>query len=123
MPMFLQGLTGVSRRLANGGYDYAHAQDVLWLNEVMSISAFGLFAFQLFFIFNFFWTLFRTRYETETDTNPWKANTIEWTDTTSPPLGHGNFETIPSVYRGPYEYSVDGHKKDYVHKQRNNYGY
>ena len=112
-PMFLQGLTGMSRRLANGGYDYAHAQDVLWLNEVMSISAFGLFAFQLFFIFNFFWTLFRSRYENETDTNPWKANTIEWTDTTSPPLGHGNFETIPSVYRGPYEYSVDGHEKDY----------
>ena len=48
MPMFLQGLTGMSRRLANGGYDYAHAQDVLYLNEIMSISAFALFVFQLF---------------------------------------------------------------------------
>ena len=113
MPMFLQGLAGVSRRLANGGYDYAHAKEVLYLNEIMSISAFTLFFFQLFFIFNFFWTLFRNRYESETDTNPWKATTIEWTETTSPPLGHGNFETIPSVYRGPYEYSVDGHEKDY----------
>jgi len=113
MPMFLQGLAGVSRRLANGGYDYAHAKEVLYLNEIMSISAFTLFFFQLFFIFNFFWTLFRNCYESETDTNPWKATTIEWTETTSPPLGHGNFETIPSVYRGPYEYSVDGHEKDY----------
>ena len=113
MPMFLQGLTGLSRRMANGGYDYAHAKEVLYLNEIMSISAFLLFVFQLFFIFNFFWTIFRKRYKTESDTNPWKATTIEWTDTTSPPLGHGNFEVIPSVYRGPYEYSVEDHEKDY----------
>jgi len=120
MPMFLQGLTGLSRRMSNGGYDYAHAQEVLWLNEIMSISAFALFIFQLFFIFNFFWTILRKRYDEvmvrkwiESDPNPWKATTIEWTDTTSPPLGHGNFETIPSVYRGAYEYSVDNHKKDY----------
>jgi len=113
MPMFLQGLTGLSRRMANGGYDYAHAKDILYLNEIMSISAFALFAFQLFFIFNFFWTIFRKKYETESDTNPWKATTIEWTETTSPPLGHGNFEVIPKVYRGPYEYSVEGHSKDY----------
>ena len=113
MPMFLQGLTGLSRRMANGGYDYAHAKEVLYLNEIMSISAFLLFFFQLFFIYNFFWTIFRKRYETESDTNPWKATTIEWTDTTSPPLGHGNFEVIPSVYRGAYEYSVEGREKDY----------
>ena len=113
MPMFLQGLTGMSRRLANGGYDYVHAQDVLYLNEIMSISAFSLFVFQLFFIANFFWTLFRNKHESEADTNPWNSTTIEWTDTTSPPLGHGNFEKVPSVYRGPYEYSVDGHDKDY----------
>ena len=55
----------------------------------------------------------RDRKWLESDTNPWKANTIEWTDTTSPPLGHGNFDSIPSVYRGPYEYSVDGQEEDY----------
>ena len=113
LPMYLQGLAGVSRRLANGGYDYAHAKDVLYLNEIMSISAFLLFAFQLFFIVNFFWTLFRGRYDNETDTNPWKSTTIEWTETSSPPLGHGNFEVIPNVYRGPYEYSVEGREEDY----------
>ncbi len=113
MPMFIQGLAGVSRRLANGGYDYAHAEPVLYLNVIMSFSAFALFFFQLFFIANFFWTLFREKYETESDTNPWKSTTIEWTDTTSPPLGHGNFETIPSVFRGPYEYSVEGRDEDY----------
>ena len=40
--------------------------------------------------------------------NPWGATTLDWTDTTSPPLGHGNFEIVPKVYRGPYEYSVPG---------------
>ena len=49
----------------------------------------------------------------ESDTNPWKSTTIEWTETTSPPLGHGNFEKIPVVFRGPYEYSVEGSDEDY----------
>ena len=40
-PMFIQGMAGVSRRLYDGGATYAHAQDVLWLNEVMSFSAWG----------------------------------------------------------------------------------
>ena len=38
--------------------------------------------------------------------NPWHSNTLEWTAPSPPP--HGNFETIPIVYRGPYEYVRDG---------------
>ena len=34
MPMFIQGLAGVSRRLADGGQAYAHAADVIFLNEI-----------------------------------------------------------------------------------------
>ena len=34
--------------------------------------------------------------------------------TTSPPLGHGNFETVPEVHRGPYEYSVPGKDADFT---------
>ena len=48
------------------------------------------------------------------EANPWGATTLDWTDTTSPPLGHGNFETVPSVYRGPYEYSVPKATKDFI---------
>ena len=44
MPMFVQGLAGVSRRLYDGGDQYAHAQEVLYLNEVMSVSAWLLLA-------------------------------------------------------------------------------
>ena len=113
MPMFFQGLAGVSRRLADGGASYAHAADVIHYNEFMSMSAWLLGLAQIPFIVNIIITLIKKKSE-NVDPNPWKATTIEWTDTTSPPLGHGNFETIPSVYRGPYEYSVPGEKEDFI---------
>ena len=34
--------------------------------------------------------------------NPWKAKTLEWTIPSPPP--HENFEEIPTVTAGPYEY-------------------
>ena len=46
------------------------------------------------------------------DPNPWNSTTLEWA-CPSPPIGHGNFEKEPVVYRGPYEYSVPGHKTDF----------
>ena len=113
MPMFIQGLAGVSRRLADGGAAYAHAADVLHWNEFMSVSAWLLGVAQIPFIINFFLTIFK-KVEGEADPNPWESTTIEWTDTTSPPLGHGNFEKVPVVYRGAYEYNVDGASKDYI---------
>jgi len=112
-PMFLQGIAGVSRRLADGGASYAHAQHVLHYNEFMSMSAWLLGLAQIPFIINMIITLIKKK-DKNVDPNPWKATTIEWTDTTSPPLGHGNFETIPSVYRGPYEYSVPGEDEDFI---------
>jgi heme/copper-type cytochrome/quinol oxidase subunit 1 len=39
------------------------------------------------------------------DANHWRATTLEWAATTSPPLAHGNFAVLPVVQRGPYEYS------------------
>ena len=113
MPMFLQGIAGVSRRLADGGTTYAHAAETIHYNEFMSWSAFLLGLAQIPFIINMIMTLMRKRQE-NVDSNPWQATTIEWTDTTSPPLAHGNFETVPSVYRGPYEYSVPGEEEDFT---------
>lgn len=110
MPMFIQGLAGVSRRLYDGGEQYAHAQGVLQLNEVTSVAAWVMALFQLFFIVNFFWSL-RKGKQVESD-NPWSATTLEWATPTPPP--HGNFVKIPEVYRGPYEYSVPGNGQDYI---------
>ncbi len=46
--------------------------------------------------------------------NPWHANSLDWVATTSPPLAHGNFEVIPHVYRGAYEYSSPVVKEDWL---------
>jgi len=102
MPMFIQGLAGVSRRLYDGGQQYAHAQPVLEWNQFMSIAAFLLFAAQVPFIVNLFVSMKRGK---EVGGNPWEATTLEWAAAPSPPVAHGNFNEEPVVYRGPYEYS------------------
>lgn len=109
MPMFIQGLAGVSRRLYDGGQLYAHAQDVLQWNEFMSISAFCLAAAQIPFFINVFISMFNGE---KADRNPWHSTTIEWS-APSPPVPHANFEGDVEAYRGPYEYSVPGEDKDY----------
>ncbi len=110
MPMFIQGLAGVSRRLWDGGLEYAHASGTLQWNEFMSISAWLLGLAQIPFIINIFYSL---KNGEKTDKNPWESTTLEWT-APSPPLPHVNFETIPEVHRDPYEYSVPGRKRDYT---------
>ena len=112
-PMLIQGMAGVSRRLADGGASYAHAQEFLHWNVVMSYSAWLLAIAQIPFIYNLIKTLLADK-GSDPDPNPWNATTVEWTDTTSPPLGHGNFEKTPIVHRGPYEYSVPGESTDFT---------
>jgi cytochrome c oxidase subunit 1 len=108
-PMFVQGLAGVSRRLYDGGAQYAHAKPILHTNVFMSISAFLLLAAQVPFIINFFYSIFKGK---RVGANHWNATTIDWAATTSPPLAHGNFAVLPQVYRGPYEYSLPGYDVD-----------
>jgi|TARA_B100000959_G_scaffold16302_1_gene15953 cytochrome c oxidase subunit 1 len=110
MPMFIQGLAGVSRRMYDGGEIYAHAQDVLQWNEFMSISAFLLGAAQVPFIINILISIFNGE---KADRNPWQATTIEWS-APSPPVPHLNFEGDVEVYRGPYEYSVPDAETDFL---------
>ncbi len=110
-PMFLQGLAGVSRRLYDGGAMYSHAQPVLHWNPFMSYSAFLLLAAQVPFIVNFFWSIFAGK---KVGNNPWEATTLDWAATSSPPLGHGNFETLPTVHRGPYDYSAPGAEDSFI---------
>ncbi len=111
MPMFIQGLAGVSRRLYDGGQLYQFAQPVLKWNEVMSIAAWIMGLVQIVFIVNLFMSIRKGKKVSE---NPWEATTLEWSATSSPPLAHGNFETMPQVYRGPYEYSVPGNSRDFT---------
>ncbi len=110
LPMLIQGLAGVNRRLYDGGANYAHTQDVLFLNKAMTHSAIALGVVQLPFIFNLFWSIW---FGKKVESNPWDATTIEWA-APSPPFGHGNFAEPPAVYRGPYEYSEPGAPKDFT---------
>ena len=38
--------------------------------------------------------------------NPWRAHSIEWQVSSPPPVF--NFDSIPTVVGGPYEYGVPG---------------
>jgi cytochrome c oxidase subunit 1 len=105
LPMFIQGLAGVNRRLWDGGAIYTHAQETISLNVPMVYAAFGLAFFQLFFIVNL---LVSIRAGRAANTNPWEATTLEWAATSTPPRAHGNFDQPVRVYRDPYDYSVPG---------------
>lgn len=109
MPMFFQGLAGMSRRLYDGGAIYTHVQGVLGLHKMISISAWCLALAQIPFIINILMSLFAGK---KANDNPWESTTLEWSTPTPPP--HGNFAKVPTVHRGPYEYSVPGATVDYT---------
>jgi cytochrome c oxidase subunit 1 len=109
MPMFIQGLGGMNRRMYDGGAQYMHNASLLKWNVVIGMAAWTLGLFQIPFIINFFSSL---KWGAAVDKNPWEATTLEWS-APSPP-GHGNFLTEPVVYRGPYEYSLPGAAKDFT---------
>jgi len=109
MPMHFIGIAGAIRRYA----DYTGVQYLAQFQPVhkfMTIAAFITAIAQLIFIFNFFWSL---KHGEKASDNPWNATTLEWTTATPPP--HDNFGGhYPSVYRGPYEFSVPGATDDYI---------
>jgi cytochrome c oxidase subunit 1 len=109
MPMFIQGLGGMNRRMYDGGGLYVHNANLLKWNVVIGFAAWGLGLCQIPFIINFFSSIWWGKV---VDRNPWEATTLEWS-APSPP-GHGNFLTEPIVYRGPYEYSVPGAARDFT---------
>jgi len=64
---------------------------------------------QFIFLANFFGSMLKGE---KAPKNPWKSGTLEWTAESPPP--HGNWpEGLPSVYRGPYEYSNPDAELDY----------
>jgi cytochrome c oxidase subunit 1 len=75
----------------------------------ISISAFLLFASQLIFFVNFWWSLWKGKPAPQ---NPWEDNGLEWS--LPAPAPHGNWTKVPSVYRGPYEFSSPQVAEDYL---------
>ena len=107
-PMHQLGLHGHMRRIYDPN-QYEFLKPLQPLNTFISISAFILFASQFIFAANFIISWFKGE---KAPNNPWRDNGLEWTVPSPPP--HGNFATIPHVYRGPYEYSSPQSDDDFL---------
>ncbi len=98
-PMHLLGIAGFPRRYADP-YIHPYMEHLMPMNQFITICAVLMGFAQFLLIGNFISSIFIGK---KAGRNPWNANGLEWT-APSPP-GHGNFDILPVVYRGPYEYS------------------
>src|SRR4051794_14110499 len=96
-PMHLIGIDGMPRRVADYAEQYAG-----W-NLFISISAFIFGASFFIFLYNI---VSSWRHGPPAPANPWQAHTIEWQVSSPPPIF--NFDEVPTVVGGPYEYGVPG---------------
>jgi len=109
IPLFFTGMLGDHRRI----FDYTNFPELSTpmlegLRAFATISLLVMLGFQLVFIYNFVTSLL---WGPKAELNPWRANTLEWTAASPPP--HGNWAVLPTVHRGPYEYSVPDRKEDF----------
>jgi len=107
-PMHYIGMAGVPRRYYS--FDsfeaFKHFAD---MNKFITIAAIIVFAVQLLFVINFFYSIWNGK--KMKSKNPWQATTLEWTTPIQPI--HGNWPgKIPSVHRWAYDYNKD--EREYV---------
>jgi cytochrome c oxidase subunit 1 len=95
LPMHKLGLMGMNRRIAQ--YDPKFTT----LNEICTYGAYILAVSTLPFIINAVWSWL---YGPKASNNPWRGLTLEWM-TNSPPEIE-NFEKLPVLTTGPYDYGV-----------------
>jgi cytochrome c oxidase subunit 1 len=111
LPLHYLGFLGVPRRYyALGATDFIpqSAQD---LNATVTIAALIVGVSQLLFFINIIWSLKNGK---KADPNPWGATSLEWQTPDNPP-GHGNWgDSLPTVYRWAYDYSVPGAPEDFI---------
>lgn len=108
-PMHFLGLAGVPRRY----YDntaFPMFDNLVDVNVLITLFAILGALAQVFFLFNFFYSMFRGP---KAEQNPWGSNTLEWTT----PMAniHGNWPgPLPEVHRWPYDYSKPGVEADFI---------
>ena len=109
IPLFVLGAAGQHRRV----FDYSMFPELArpelrHIDQFATVSLLIMLSFQLVFFYNLITSLLRGP---KAEKNPWRSNTLEWTADSPPP--HGNWTVLPTVYRGPYEYSTPGRDQDY----------
>ncbi len=108
-PMHFLGLAGLPRRYYTNSA-FPMFDGLTDINSVITFFALSGAVFQLIFLFNFFYSIFKG---TKSVQNPWRSNTLEWTA----PIErmHGNWPgEIPHVHRWPYDYSKPGADEDFL---------
>lgn len=103
-PMHYLGMAGVPRRYYSfDSFDtFRHFAE---MNKFITIAAVIVFALQVLFIINFFYSIWKGKQQKVK--NPYGATTLEWT--TPIIAGHGNWPgKIPAVQRWAYDYGKDG---------------
>jgi cytochrome c oxidase subunit 1 len=96
-PMHVLGLEGMPRRVAT------YATQFAGLNLFISIASWILGLSTLIFLYNM---VTSWRGGPRSVANPWRGMTLEWQVTSPPPVF--NFDRVPTVVGGPYEYGVPG---------------
>jgi cytochrome c oxidase subunit I len=102
LPLFVLGAAGQHRRI----YDYRNFPELSepWMQDLRVLATTALLVMlgaQLIFFYN---VIMSWRSGPKASKNPWNSSTLEWTTDSPPP--HGNWPGgLPTVYRGPYEYS------------------
>ena len=96
-PMHIVGMEGMPRRVATYATKFAD------LNLFISICSWLLGLATLIFIYNM---VTSWRGGPRTGNNPWRGMTLEWQVSSPPPVF--NFDRVPTVVGGPYEYGVPG---------------
>jgi cytochrome c oxidase subunit 1 len=96
-PMHILGLEGMPRRVSTYASKFAD------LNLFISLASFALGASTLVFIYNM---VTSWKGGPKSVSNPWRGLTLEWQVSSPPPVF--NFDRLPTVVGGPYEYGVPG---------------
>ncbi len=108
-PMHFLGLAGVPRRYYTNS-NFPMFDNLVDINEIVTVFAILAALAQLIFLFNFFYSIFRGE---KSPQNPWNSNTLEWTT----PMAniHGNWPgALPVVHRWAYDYSKPGAEYDFI---------
>ncbi|HIK54152.1 MAG TPA: cytochrome c oxidase subunit I [Synechococcales cyanobacterium M55_K2018_004] len=97
MPMHELGLLGMPRRIAL--YD----PQFQTLNQICTYGAYILGISVLPFLINVIWSWMKGPAAGD---NPWNSLSLEWTTSSPPPIE--NWDVVPAITHGPYDYGMNG---------------